>query len=140
MPVEDPIRSAVKSGATWYPFITLQGQPEVLSQRAEDISRAAVTGTAVRQIGQRGDLFQMIGIVDCDSASAAQTTYSALKGLQANVLDKLLDDHGTEYEHVICWEVQKLAAQSLLAAAGGLSTSKGYLLTVRFVLQLSGAT
>jgi hypothetical protein len=131
----DPTRNALKAGSIWYPFISLSGEVQSLVPLAEDISRPGVNGTAVRQLGKQGKRFEMIGIVDCDSLSAAIDLSVELQGLQGGVYGPLLDAYGATSETVIVWDVQRLRITPIIVATGGLSSAKAAMLTMRFVFQ-----
>lgn len=127
--------SISSADGTWQ-FISLRGQVAEPTLQLEDISRPGVNGVAVREVHRRAEPFEMIGTRDADDTAAANTLLSELQALQGKLVT-LIDGYGVTWNNVVVWKAQRVNNDKILKAAGGVSTNKGALLTVRFLMQLT---
>lgn len=90
-------------------FIDLKGNVEQFGEALEDITRPGQDGVALRQIGERGPVFQMVSIVDTASAALAQAVYEAYKGDQGSIVN-ITDDKGVTHNN---YAILGVALQSI---------------------------
>ena len=107
---------------------------EVAGENLEEITRPNVDGIAYRKIGKRALPFQMISVVDVDSASAAQSLLLNYKAMQG-ALQTIEDDTGEEWPYTAILQVEHISTKKIKSAVGGISTNKEYLLTCRWSMQ-----
>lgn len=131
-----PVSTLTPTAGPAVAFISLRGAVQLPALQVEEITRPGMDGIAVRQLGQRGTPFEMIGVVDCDDTSAAEVTMARLAAMKGTIVT-LYDDFGEGFGDVLVLEVARLAKQTLRAAVGGRSTSKGVLLSVRLVMVIT---
>ena len=117
-----------------YSMLTIRGEFQSLGQTVEPITRPNIDGEALRIVGQRGQPFVMRSLVDVDDAAAAETEAGIYKGLQGTLVT-IVDDHGQTHTNVAVLAVRVMRKRAVKTAAGGLSTSQGYLVTAIWVLQ-----
>jgi hypothetical protein len=124
-------------GGSTFNFISLRGEPEPVGLEVQEVSRPGQNGHAYWEVGKRGRPFEMEGYADYTSASAAATSFDAMKGKQGQVASSLLDDRGRTYFDVAVLSVEKVGIRPLAGSVGGLvPAGTGFaLLIVRFRLQ-----
>lgn len=114
------------------PLLFLGGLQEPLGQKVEEITRQGVNSHAYRKSAIRGDAFEMIGKVDCDTIAAATALYEEFKLLEGELVT-LVDDYGETTNNVMIEAVRLIDKFKLLTAVGGVSTTKGAFLVVGFM-------
>jgi hypothetical protein len=116
-------------------FITLKGHMALGGLQIEDISREGTDGSAYRKRQYRAEPFQMLGFRDCDTLSDAQAKFDSLVDMQGTSVS-LTDDYGVTWTKTMVLDVKKVGMGKLVAAVGGVSSSKGAYLAVALSLQL----
>lgn len=120
--------------ATSYNFITISGDFPRLGMAVEPLERPGYDGYGYRQIGQRSEIKQMVAILDCDSAAAAEGVINTLTAAQGSLVT-IANDSGTAKGNLLLLRVTALDGRKIAGASGGVSTTKGYLLTIALDLQ-----
>ncbi len=116
----------------------MQGQPADLGLAVEDVKRDGVDGQAWRLLDRRAEPFELTAICDCDDFVSANKTYTDILAVQGSLVD-WIDDYGTIRFDLMLLHVERVALRPIIAgsAAGGVSTGKLALLTLRLRLQAS---
>src|SRR5690348_12590589 len=73
-------------------FISLKGQIQVLAFETEEITRAGADGHAYRNVGLRGEKFEMIGIADYLTFDDAIVFYEEMMNMQGHLVE-VTDDY-----------------------------------------------
>lgn len=126
---------SISNGSTTYSFITLKGEVQPIGLMLEDITRPGVNGHAFREQALHAVPFDLLGVRDVNDLNAVATTMSAMITAYQGKIVTVVDDMGTSHANLVCLRVERVSAQKLLAAVGGVSSGKGALLVVRFTLQ-----
>lgn len=126
----------MSAGVGDYDFISFKGGIGPTGQNLEEITRPNVDGIAYRKTGKRALPFQMISIVDVESAQDAQDTLLDYKELQGT-LQTIEDDTGKTWEDVAILQVEHISTRKIESAVGGISSNKEYLLTCRWSMQIT---
>jgi hypothetical protein len=126
---------SITDGTTSTNFITFKGQVQKLGMHLEDVTRPGVDGHAFRKESQKSATFQLEGRRDVDNNAAAGTLFATLKSTYQGKIVTVVDDMGTTHTNLVCLDVERVDSFTLLRAVGGVSTSKGAFLAVRFTLQ-----
>lgn len=117
-------------------FITLKNPVQVPQQVVQEITRDGLPGVAYRLLGRRGKPFDLVGVVDSDSATAAESLLTRLASAVGGMCS-VTDDHGNQFSDVMLLDVQREDQRKIQAGVGGVSTSKGYLVAVRLTCQIA---
>lgn len=121
---------------TTFEFISLRGQGQTMGQTVEIIDRPGVDGQAYRQIGLRGRIYHLIGIVDVDSNEEGIDAYvDMVQDCQGQILPGVFDDYGGEADNVMCLEVNKVDQRAVAGGTPVIGTDPASLLYVQFILQ-----
>ena len=81
-----------------------------------------MSGHAYREIGERGDNFQMTSARDCANRAAMYTFQDAYKTYQGKFVT-LTDVHGEEHENILVKRVDVIEMKAIAGAGGGLETN-----------------
>lgn len=134
MPIARPSITATSAG-TSHQFITLKGDCQGIGSELVDISRPGVDGHAYRRVGKHGRPFQLDGHRDCQDNADAGSLYEAMVAAYRGQTVTVVDDLGRTQPNLVCLEVDRVESRRLLKAVGGITTSMGAMLVVRFTLQ-----
>ena len=120
-------------------FIRLGGVAPEQAATVRLIKRAGVDGARGRLEAKDAPLSRWIGDVDTINVGAAEARRVALSLLAGSVVT-VIDDHGTEFTHVLCVSAAPVPGSKRvgLSAVGGLETSTNrVLLTFEFWFQFT---
>jgi len=117
-----------------YTMISMKGEFQTLAEDIEDITRPNAHGSAIRLLGQRGPIFQLLTGVDVDDAAAAEVEATAYKAL-VGTLQSVVDQHSQTHTNVAVLGVDVTRKTALAVAVGGLSSSAGYWVEATWKLQ-----
>ena len=121
------------SGSTDYEFISATGIAQTMGERLDDITRPAVDGVGLRKEGKRPDQFDLLTIVDVESAAEGQTLYASYKALQGTLVTytdaQALAWAGLAVQHVALIEI---GARDTIV--GGLTDTPTHLVRCRWTL------
>ena len=117
-------------------FIALRGEPEPMGVELEEVTRPGESGHAFWEDGLRGRPFEMEGLADHATLSAAATSFNQMKAKQGRSAS-LVDDRGTNYSNLVCLGVEKVSIRRIGGSVGGLQPPGAALalLVVRFRFQ-----
>ena len=115
-------------------FITIKGTPRPMGMETEPLTRPGVDGTAFRELGTRGQPFQVTTIVDVDDAADAKTALESYAALRATLVT-LTDDLGNSWANVMVIDVEPIEVKAVESGVGGLSQTGGVLVSARWTLQ-----
>jgi hypothetical protein len=125
-------------------FIILRGGVEQFGETLEDITRPGQDGLALRKIGERGPVFELVSIVDVSSASGAQTLYETYKGDQGDIVN-ITDDRGEIHYNYAVLDVRLSSpggirlVKTLVGSTVNVSSGDdAYLLTCIWTLRAAG--
>jgi len=120
---------------TEFEFIALSGTVQKPGPVLEDLSRPGVNGTALRDLGMRGQPFELIGFRDFDDAFDADEFFA---GLQAAARDTVIltDDFNMIYGSVALLSVMRIDQRKIASVVGGLSLAPTVLMTLRIIAQV----
>ena len=118
-------------------FIALSGAPCAPGSVWQDISRPGKHGLAARDLGRRGEPFEMIGTRDHADGTAAQNFHYDLQAAAGDLVT-LVDDFSNSWLDVLIHRVIMVEQRKIAVAVGGLTSGGGTVLTVhRFIMQIT---
>lgn len=126
----------IVDGAT-FAFITLRGEPEGVGLELQEVTRPGENGHAYWEMGKRGQVFVMEGMLDYTTLVAAAIGFDSMKAKQGKMVTTLTDDRNRPYNNVALLGVEKVSIRPIGANVGGVGPAgtSFALLVVRFHLQ-----
>lgn len=125
-------------------FIHLRGSVEQFGETLEEITRPGQDGVALRKVGERGPVFELVSVVDLANASAAQALYETYKGDQGSIVN-ITDDRGVSHSNYAVLDVRLLSpggirkVNTLVGSTVNVSSGDdAFLLTCVWTLRAAG--
>lgn len=120
-------------------FIALAGELDPIKATLREITRPSVDGRAFRQEGDRSTIFELRGIRDVASGSAADTLITTYKAMIGSTVSIVL--RGQTRANYLVVDVETVSRKAVTSSAGGVGVGTGaYLVESRWTLTRSGTS
>lgn len=117
-------------------FKVMNGLPQPLEERIQDITRPIEDGHWIRRIGQRSDEFTFVGVTTVADSDAAQTkiltSYPAMLAGASKELVTLTDNLGKTWSNVLLINFEVLTNLESPTIGGVVTASDGQVLITRW--------